>query len=61
MVVSFDTRVEEAAEMADDPEKLAGVIRELRVGGGTSLYDAIYIACRAGSRRTNLDTSLGGR
>ncbi len=46
MVVSFDTRVEEAAEMADDPEKLADVIRELRVGGGTSLYDAIYIACR---------------
>lgn len=46
VVMSFDTRVEKAAEMADDPEKVADVIRDLRVGGGTSLYDAIYIACR---------------
>jgi len=46
LVVSFDTTAELVADLMDDPEKLAAAIRELRPGGGTSLYDAIYFACR---------------
>jgi VWFA-related protein len=46
MIVSFDTSAELASDLADDPEKLAKTIRNLRPGGGTSLYDAIYFACR---------------
>ncbi len=46
MVVSFDTSAELVSDLIDDPEKLAKTIRNLRPGGGTSLYDAIYFACR---------------
>ena len=46
MVVSFDTSAELVSELNDDPEKLAALVRDLRPGGGTSLYDAIYFACR---------------
>jgi len=45
-VVSFDTAPELQAEMTDDIEHLTRVIRNLRAGGGTSLYDAIYFASR---------------
>ena len=46
IVVSFDTGVELIADLTGDPEKLAEAIRELRPGGGTALYDAIFYACR---------------
>jgi Ca-activated chloride channel family protein len=46
IVVSFDTSVELAADMTGDMEKLEKALRGLRPGGGTSLYDAIYFACR---------------
>jgi Ca-activated chloride channel family protein len=46
MMVSFDTTPELVVDLTDDPEKLAKAIRELRPGGGTALYDAIYFACR---------------
>ncbi len=46
MLMSFDTLVDEVAGLVDDPEKLAAMIRDLHPGGGTSLYDAIYLACR---------------
>jgi Ca-activated chloride channel homolog len=46
LVVSFDTSTELVSELDDNPEKLAAAIRELRAGGGTSLYDAIYFACK---------------
>ncbi len=46
LVVSFDTSTELVSDLADDPDKLAQSIRDLRPGGGTSLYDAIYFACR---------------
>ncbi len=45
-VVSFDTAPELQAEMTDDIEHLTRVIRNLRAGGGTSMYDAIYFASR---------------
>jgi Ca-activated chloride channel family protein len=46
MVVSFDTSPELRADLIDDTEKLDEAIRDLRPGGGTALYDAIYFACR---------------
>ncbi len=46
MIVSFDTSAELASDLTEDVIKLAKTIRDLRPGGGTSLYDAIYYACR---------------
>jgi Ca-activated chloride channel family protein len=46
IVVSFDTAAELVADLTDDPEVLSAAIRGLRPGGGTSLYDAVYFACR---------------
>jgi Ca-activated chloride channel homolog len=46
MLVSFDTAAELVADLDDDTTKLAKSIRDLRPGGGTALYDAIYFACR---------------
>jgi len=46
MIVSFDTAAELVSDLSDDSEKLSKAIRDLRPGGGTALYDAIYYACR---------------
>lgn len=46
VIVSFDTAINVAAELTGDLEKLAEAVRELRPGGGTALYDAIFFACR---------------
>jgi VWFA-related protein len=46
MLVSFSEQAELVADLIPDVEKLATSIRQLRPGGGTSLYDAIYFACR---------------
>ncbi len=46
MIVSFDTAAEMVSDLTDDPEKLINTIRDLRPGGGTALYDAIFNACR---------------
>jgi len=46
MVVSFDSSTELVADLSDDTEKLDSLIRDLRPGGGTSLYDAIFYSCR---------------
>jgi Ca-activated chloride channel homolog len=46
LVVSFDTQAELVSDLEGEPSKLAEKIRELRPGGGTSLYDAIFFACR---------------
>lgn len=44
MIISFDSGVDLIQEFTDDPEKLAGAVQKIRAGGGTSLYDAIYLA-----------------
>jgi VWFA-related protein len=46
MIVSFDTSAELRADLIDDTDKLARIIRELRPGGGTAFYDAIFYASR---------------
>jgi VWFA-related protein len=46
LVVSFDSVANAHTELTGDLEKLSDTIRELRPGGGTSLYDAIFYTCR---------------
>ncbi|MGA8761484.1 MAG: VWA domain-containing protein, partial [Candidatus Sulfotelmatobacter sp.] len=45
-VVGFDATPEVTQDFTDDGEALAHGVRELRPGGGTALYDALYYACR---------------
>jgi VWFA-related protein len=45
-MISFDTAAELQADLTGDLATLDKAIRELRPGGGTALYDAIYFACR---------------
>jgi VWFA-related protein len=44
LVIAFDSLAELLQDFTDDPEKLADKIRKIRAGGGTALYDAIYLA-----------------
>ena len=46
IVVSFDTSPELVAALTDDQVAVTKAIRELRPGGGTALYDAIFFSCR---------------
>jgi VWFA-related protein len=45
-VVGFDVTPEVTQNFTDDTAKLAHGVHELRPGGGTALYDALYFACR---------------
>jgi Ca-activated chloride channel family protein len=45
-VVGFDATPEVTQDFTDNTEALAHGVRELRPGGGTALYDALYFACR---------------
>ena len=45
-IVSFDTAAELVADLTDNVESLDKAIENLRPGGGTALYDAIFFACR---------------
>jgi Ca-activated chloride channel homolog len=46
IVVSFDTSAELVADLTNDTNVLEKAVRNLRPGGGTALYDAIYFACK---------------
>ena len=46
MIVSFDTNAELVTDLTDEVTQLDKGIMELRAGGGTALYDAIFFACR---------------
>jgi Ca-activated chloride channel homolog len=46
IVVSFDTSAELLADMTNDVDKLEKTVRDMRPGGGTALYDAVYFSCR---------------
>ncbi|MBZ5682974.1 MAG: VWA domain-containing protein [Acidobacteriia bacterium] len=45
-VVGFDATPEVTQNFTDNTEALAHGVHELRPGGGTALYDALYFACR---------------
>ena len=46
VVVGFDATPEVTQDFTDNTELLARGVRELRPGGGTALYDALYYTCR---------------
>jgi VWFA-related protein len=46
MVVSFDTAAELVTDLTDNISQLEKAVQSLRPGGGTSLYDAVFFACR---------------
>lgn len=46
IVVGFDSVPEIHTELTGDLEVLSKSLRDMRPGGGTSLYDAIYYTCR---------------
>jgi len=45
-VIGFDATPEVTQDFTDNTELLAHGVHELRPGGGTALYDAVYYACR---------------
>ena len=46
LVYSFDTEATLVQDFTDDVELLGTRLRDMRPGGGTALYDAVYYACR---------------
>lgn len=46
IIVSFDNQVELRADLTGDVDKLTSTIRDMRAGGGTALFDAIYYASK---------------
>jgi Ca-activated chloride channel family protein len=46
MIYSYDTQAELVQDLTDDTELLGKKLRSLRAGGGTSLYEAIFVACK---------------
>ena len=45
-VIGFDVTPEVTQDFTDNTEALAHGVHDLRPGGGTALYDALYYACR---------------
>jgi Ca-activated chloride channel homolog len=46
VLVSFDTSAQMISDLTNDIDKLEKGIKDLRPGGGTALYDAIFFSCR---------------
>ena len=46
LIYAFHTEPELIQPLTDDTELLAKKLRELRPGGGTAMYEALYLACR---------------
>jgi VWFA-related protein len=45
-VIGFDVTPEVTQDFTDNTEALAHGVHDLRPGGGTAMYDALYYACR---------------
>src|SRR5216117_3387655 len=46
LVIGFDRSVTLVQDYTESSRRLKAAIEELEIGGGTSLYDAVYLACR---------------
>jgi Ca-activated chloride channel family protein len=46
IIVSFDESAELAADLTSDTHILENAVHNLRPGGGTAMYDAIFFACK---------------
>jgi Ca-activated chloride channel family protein len=58
MVVSFDTTPDLRTELVEDTNIVIKAIKELRPGGGTALFDAIYLACQDRLQRDQPSTKF---
>ncbi len=45
LLITFDSAIELVQDYTDDPELLAKAIRQVQSGGGTKMFDAIYLTC----------------
>jgi len=45
-LMTFDTTKDIVKDFTDDPNDLSEAVRKLKVGGGTTLFDAIHQACQ---------------
>ena len=46
LVMGFDREVTLVQDYTDSPRQLIRAIDSLQIGGGTSVYDAVYLACK---------------
>lgn len=46
MLVTFDSDVQVLQDFTDSPERLSEAVRQIRVGGSSAMYDAVYLAIR---------------
>ena len=46
LLITFDSAIELVQDFSDNPEVLAKAVRQVRPGGGTKMFDAIYLACQ---------------
>lgn len=44
LIITFDSAVDLIQDYTDNPEVLAKAVKQMRAGGGTALYDAMYLA-----------------
>jgi hypothetical protein len=44
-LMTFDFTKDFLTDFTDDPDRIASLVRKLKPGGGTALFDAIYKAC----------------
>jgi VWFA-related protein len=45
-IISFDSAPEIIHDFTDNPEELANSVHSIRAGGGTALYDAVWVAIK---------------
>jgi len=46
MLISFDSTIDVLQQFTDDADQLTKAIRRLKPGGGTTMFDAIRLACQ---------------
>jgi len=46
LLITFDSAIELVQDYTDNAEVLAKAIRQVRPGGGTRMFDGIYLACQ---------------
>jgi VWFA-related protein len=46
MIIGFASNAEELVDFTDSPEKFADGLRKLSAGGGTAVYDTLFVAAR---------------
>jgi Ca-activated chloride channel family protein len=45
LLITFDSVIELVQDYTDNPEILSKAIRQVRPGGGTKMFDAVFLAC----------------